>query len=166
MPCKHWPDCKRLKRDSARLWGQVSQIYGQYAVRGSEREQGPHALSLLVFRLNIVRVSSRLECLESVGTIDSVGPISRPTIFRQAPQSLRVGGQFGPSQFHDPALSSSGRTHGFTPSALSSLCSTAAVLPRMRDPGLLLSSSHDQTYREQPRTREAHQCHGPSSSTR
>lgn len=82
---------------------------------------------------------------------------SRPTMCCQAPQSLRVGGQFGPSQFHDPALSSSGRTHGFEPSAspLPALRPTAAVLPRPRNSGLALSSSHDQACREQPRTREA-----------
>lgn len=82
---------------------------------------------------------------------------SRPTMCCQAPQSLRVGGQFGPSQFHDPALSSSGRTHGFEPSA--SPLPLSARLPQSclarATRGLALSSSHDQACREQPRTREA-----------
>lgn len=89
-----------------------------FAVPGVDKSL--KVLSVLIFTLEtIVRVPSCLECLGNVGTFDSVGPIyrflARVCARRQAPQSLRVGGQFGPSQFHDPALSSSGRTHGFTP---------------------------------------------------
>ncbi|KAK1832701.1 hypothetical protein QBC39DRAFT_404018, partial [Podospora conica] len=159
----HWPDHKRLGADPARPWPApgvdkacrpVCSVTSHISAR--QHRQSPIAPRMFGER-----------------TYDSVGPIcpfSRPTRCRQAPRSLRVGGQFGPSQFHDPALPSSGRTHGFAPSALSSLSplrSAAAVLSRSRDPGLLLSSSHDQTCREQPRgAGQVDQCHGPSSPTR